>query len=234
MFNHIHVTYEATDCPIHARNFLGKLSKEPVVGCDFEVAVRYSSEELAHYQHILDTSTDKFARVDAQSRLNATALDHPSHCQLTHFTIAASEDTGYCIIMSNPEVTQLVLDYLTTTKQTQVWHNASYDFRHIYYHTNKFPLIYEDTQILAKTLLNHVNTWKANVRLKHLAGDWYGDWGISADNFTIEQMYEPHVLKYATTDACATYKLWYFMQDQCNNIDQLIKEEYNDTTNGLP
>ena len=101
-----------------------------------------------------------------------------------------------------------ILHWLTNTTVSQIWHNASYDFRQIYYRTGKFPLNYEDTQLLAKGILNHVETFKAKTGLKELAGQWYGAWGISSDNFTIAQMFEEHVLLYAATDACATFKLW--------------------------
>jgi ribonuclease D len=107
----------------------------------------------------------------------------------------------------------LLLRFLVSTPIQQIWHNASFDFRHIHYYTNQFPPNYDDSQILAKTLINHVETYKAKTGLKELAGYKYGSWGISADNFSIEQMYEPHVLKYAATDACATFWLWSYLQD---------------------
>jgi hypothetical protein len=81
------------------------------------------------------------------------------------------------------------------------------------YYADKNAINIEDTQILAKTLVNHVEVFKAKTGLKDLMGAWYGDWGISADNFTIEQQYEEHVLKYAAIDACATYKLWFYLND---------------------
>ena len=95
---------------------------------------------------------------------------------------------------------------------------SSYDFRQIHYRTGKFPLNYEDSQLKAKCILNHVETHKAKVGLKQLAGANYGDWGISADNFDVSQMYQPHVLKYAATDACACYWLW-------NSINTYIQEQ---------
>ena len=232
MFNTINIEYQATDDVDIATQWLLELNTYPLSACDFEVAIKYTKQELDHFKHIVETSSNKLEVVKAQSCLDATALDHPSHCKITHFTIAVSETEGYCFILNSPELTDLVLDYITNSEQVQIWHNASYDFRHIYYHTNKFPLNYEDTMILAKTLVNHVDTWKANVGLKELAGTWYGDWAISADNFTLEQMYEPHVLKYATTDACATFKLWHFIQAQCDEIDVQITKELDGSYNG--
>ncbi|MGD8306179.1 MAG: hypothetical protein PVF17_05965, partial [Ignavibacteria bacterium] len=142
---------------------------------------------------------------------------HPSHTVLTHCSIAISDNEAYVFILDNKKITNRVLNFLINTPIRQVWHNASYDFRQIQYRTGKFPILYEDTQIYAKTILNHVETWKANTGLKELAGHKYGAWGISVDNFTKEQMYEEHVLKYAATDACATYWLY-------NSINNYVKE----------
>ena len=100
---------------------------------------------------------------------------------------------------------------------------SSYDFRQIHYRTGKFPLNFEDTQLLAKCILNHVETYKAKAGLKELAGHRYGDWGISADNFSLSQMHEPHVIRYAATDACATYWLW-------NSIHNYLKEQEDANT----
>lgn len=112
--------------------------------------------------------------------------------------------------------------FRVSTTQQQIWHNASFDFRHLYYHTGKMPLNYEDTQLLAKTILNHVEVHKAQTGLKQLAGHKYGAWGLSEDNFTLEHMYDERMLLYAATDSCATYWLW-------ESINRHIKE-----TNGNP
>lgn len=152
---------------------------------------------------------DKRRAIELKAKLSATALDHPSHTVITHCSIATSDNFAYVFILDNPQITNRVLNFLTTTKIKQVLHNASYDFRQIYFRVGKFPIDYEDTQIFAKTILNHVDVQQATTGLKELAGKWYGAWGISADNFSVAQMYEPHVLLYAATDACATLKLWY-------------------------
>jgi hypothetical protein len=61
--------------------------------------------------------------------------------------------------------------------------------------------------------LNHVEIFKAKTALKLLMGNYYGDWGISADNFTLAQQHDPVVIKYAAIDACATYKLWDYLNE---------------------
>lgn len=198
----IKVSYESTNDPKLVKQWLA--STADLIACDFEVATRYNQVEREEmFQR--DTLADRQA-------LKATALDHPYHNVITHFSFASAIDEGKVIICDTEEVRDIVLDFLVTTEKTQVWHNASYDFKHIYFNTKKFPKIYEDTQILAKTLINNVDVFKAKTGLKDLAGHRYGAWGISSDYFTLDEMYNEHVLHYATIDACATYWLWQELQ----------------------
>jgi len=207
----IKVNYQSTSNPFLAQKWLSALPD--FFAADFEVANKYTEEQRIAFTHIVDTSTDKLERITAQSKLDSNQLGHPSHNELTHLQVAWSESEAYVFILDNRSILNVILNFLIKTKSKQVWHNASYDFKYIQYLTGKFPINYEDTQILAKTILNHVDVFKARTGLKHLAGHRYGAWGISSDNFTKEQMYDPNVLLYAATDACATYWLWTEIQD---------------------
>ena len=229
----IHVTYDVAKTTSRAKELLAEISKAPLFAADFEVAVKYSKRQLDEWQSMLELpDLPKLDKVAIQSKLSATALDHPSHSTITHCSIATSNNHAYVFVLNNKSITDYVLDFLITTPIKQVWHNASYDFQRLYYHTGKFPIDYEDSQILAKTLINHVDTFKARTGLKELQGHKYGAWGISSDNFTLDQMYQPHVLHYAAIDAAATYDLWQYLQSQCDYIDSLIK--YNLTEEPPP
>lgn len=206
----IKVNYQSTNNAFTAQKWLANLPS--LFAADFEVANKYTKEERAVFAHTVETSLDRLERVTAQAKLDSNQLGHPSHNELTHLSIAWSESDAYVLIIDNRSMLHVVLNFLTRTTSTQVWHNLSYDGKYIQYLTGKFPINYEDTQILAKTILNHVDTYKANTGLKQLAGHKYGGWGISSDNFTKEQMYDEHVLLYAATDACATYWLWIQIQ----------------------
>ena len=226
MFDTIQVQFESTSSPDTALTYIDNLKGFPSIAWDFEVAVKYSEAELSAFTAALeDLSTSKHDYIKAKSCLKATALDHPSHTTLTHCSIAVNDSEAYVFILDNPKITNYVLDYLVTTPQTQILHNASFDFKHLYYYTGKFPSTYEDTQILAKTILNHTNPAQARVGLKDLAGQWYGDWAISSDNFTLSQIHDPKVLKYAAIDACATYKLWTYINSECDTIDKELLNE---------
>lgn len=208
----IEVSYDSTNDPSDAAKWLADLPD--LFAADFEAAVKYPESQILEAKKLmLDTSIPKIERVRHQAIAKASALGHPSHCTITHCSIAASEKEGLVFIIDNQEIADVVLDFLTETEKTQIWHNYAYDGRLLRYYQRRDAKNVEDTQIFAKTLINHVETFKARTSLKDLAGAWYGDWAISADNFTLAQQYEPHVLKYAAIDACATFKLWDYLNE---------------------
>lgn len=214
----IPVTYKATSNALTANGYLREIASQPIFAADFEAASRYSPTKIAQFQSIVDDpTTDKFTRIDLLSRINASGLSHPSHVRLTHCSIATSESEAYVFILDNKHITNRILNFLITTPQRQVWHNASFDFQLLYYFTGQMPILYEDSQLFAKCILNHVDTTKAEVGLKSLAGHRYGQWAISPDNFDVSKMYEPDVLHYAATDACATYWLYHSIQRHIND-----------------
>lgn len=206
----IDVTYKATSEASEAAVWLRELPD--LFAADFEAAVKYSAEHIEEAKKLMvDTSLPRIEMVKHQAIANSSALGHPSHVTITHCSIAASESEGLVFIIDNQAIADVVLDFLTSTKKTQIWHNYCYDGRLLRYYQRKDAINVEDTQILAKTLVNHVEVFKAKTSLKELAGAWYGDWAISVDNFTVAQQHEPHVLKYAAIDACATFKLWGYL-----------------------
>jgi DNA polymerase I-like protein with 3'-5' exonuclease and polymerase domains len=209
----IKVTHKSTSNAFIAKQWLDSLPD--LFAADFETAVRYRPEEqTAYLEQSKDLTLPIQQRAELISKGEATALDHPSHCTITHFSAAWSDHEGFVIVMDNDAVARVVLRFLVTTKKTQIWHNLSYDAKHIMYHTGQFPLVYEDTQILSKTLLNHVDVHKASTGLKELAGHKYGEWAVSSDYFTLDNIHNPKLIKYAAIDACATYWLWNEIQSQ--------------------
>ncbi len=211
----IKVNYESTNDPVVAEAWLQSLPD--TFAADFETAIRYTSEEVEDAKlKMVDPELPRRKQVYFQSIANASALGHPYHCTITHCSIAYSEKDAYVFIIDNQEIADIVLNFLVETEKLQVWHNYSYDGRFLMYYANANAKNVEDTQIFAKTLVNHVEVFKANTGLKDLAGHWYGDWAISADAFDVSQQYEEYVLKYAAIDACATFKLWEYLNEFIN------------------
>lgn len=161
---------------------------------------------------------DRLRLIELKAKLAATALDHPEHCVVTHCSMAVSENHGYVFIINSKQMLTRLFTFLVTTKAKQVLHNATFDFKYVYYYTQRFPQNYEDTAVLAKCILNHVNTNLATVGLKELAGKWYGSWAVSPDSFDLSQQYDEKLLLYSATDACATWKLWHSIQAHLESL----------------
>lgn len=217
----IKVTYKSTRNSFTASQFLQEIKQHDFFAADFETAIKYTPEYLQSLRDELPTAS-KRRSYEINAILSATALDHPSHCTITHCSIAISESEAYVFILDNKAITNLILNFLVTTPIKQAWHNATYDFSRLYYFTGHMPLNYEDTQIFAKTLLNHVETCKANTGLKDLMGQHYGAWAIATDHFDTAHMYDENVLLYAATDACSCYKLYHLLQSYCESSDEAV------------
>jgi len=212
----IQVNYESTNDPNTAKQWLEGLPD--LIAADLETALRYSKTELQEAKEKMqDERLSKKERIRYQAIAKATALGHPYHCTITHVNIAWTEEDAYVFIIDNKAIADLVLNFLITTKKKQIWHNYGYDGRFMRYYADKDPIDIEDTQILAKTLINHVETYKARTGLKELMGPYYGDWGIDAENFDLEKQHDPKVIKYSAIDAAATFKLWNDLQTFIKN-----------------
>jgi len=183
------------------------------IACDFETASRWTIEEKAKFKELLPYST-KWNRIKLQQKISSDGLSHPALSIPTHLSVAWSDHDSFVIILDTDEIRSAVLHWLADTDRKQIWHNLGFDGKHIAYNTGKFPQNYEDTQILAKTLLNNVDNFKSQTGLKTLMAYKYGDWAIAGDmDFTIENIYDDRMLYYAAIDSCATYSLWEQIQD---------------------
>lgn len=203
------VNYHTTSDLETAKKWIEELYKRSLIACDFETAVRYSPEDYKDFFRTSEDDSQPFVeRKKAEALTKVTALDHPTHSLITHFSVAWSDEDSYVFILDSFDITKLVLDFLTNTNAKQVWFNAVYDFKFIYFLTHKFPKNYEDAQLYLKTLLNHVEPQKAKASLKDLAGGMYGDWGLDSDIFSLDNLYDPKLLKYAAIDSCATFWVW--------------------------
>lgn len=203
----ITVEYEWTNDYNTAYTWLKQLPD--LFAADFEVASKYTEKEKELFKYRLNHRklTDEEYRLNLQA-LVSDGLSYPSLTVVTHLSVGWSDRDSKVIVCNNDRIRNLIFSFLTTTDKKQIWHNASFDFKHIYYHTGKIPKNYIDTQLLAKCILNDADSFKDKTGLKELMAYAYGDWGISKENFTLEEMYDVNMIRYAATDSPATYKLY--------------------------
>lgn len=204
----IQVNYEYTNNLYKAKKWLQGLPD--LFAADFEIASKFTAKEKEHIKYKLNNYhlKDESERILLQ-QLTSNGLSHPSLTVITHLSIGWSDKDSYVIICDSYAIRNLVYQFLITTPKQQLWHNAVFDFKHIFYHTGVLPNNYIDTQLLAKSILNDADSFKDRTSLKELMGYAYGDWAISKEDFTLEEMWSESMIKYAATDSPATYKLYH-------------------------
>ena len=200
------VNYRSTSNIITARRWLESLP--PVAAFDFEAASMTTAADKARYNALLSSATDPEYARQLRQKLSATGLSHPSIAQVTHLAVGTSETDAFVLIISSKSMLRLIMTFLTTATVKQIWHNAIFDFKHIYYHTRKFPIDYEDSRQLAKSIINHAENHKSNTKLKYLMGYKYGAWSVTPDVFVTENLHDENLIKYAAYDAASTFALW--------------------------
>lgn len=202
------ISYKHTNDWDTAKQWLSELPD--LAAFDFEAASIYSDEDRAEFKRQLEEDTLTVTeQIEVNAKLNSDALSHPYYTVPTHLSVGWSDKDAFVIVMDNDDIRFKVIDWLVTTDITQIWHNFLYDGKIIYFWSQgQQPKNIEDTALFAKCLLNHVDTWKANVQLKQLMGYRYGSWAVSSDYFDLKQIYNEKLIRYAAIDACATYALW--------------------------
>jgi hypothetical protein len=216
MDNPIQVKYKYTNNIYKAKCWLEDVPD--IFGADFETASKFTAKEKEIIKFRLNNfKMSKEQRRVYEQQVMSSGLSHPSMVVITHLSIGLSENEAFVIVCDTPHIRQLVYDFLVATPSKQIWHNASFDFKHIKYHTGKIPKNFEDTMLLAKCLINDCNSFRDRVGLKELMSHKFGDWAISKDEFTLEEMYKESTIKYASIDSVSTLHLWY-------DINKEIKE----------
>lgn len=191
--------YDYTDDVNIANQWLSELTE--TTAFDFEVASMYNKTNRKE-------AVKSLSSIDEYKIAYTTGLSYPSMTKLTHLGFSNKEDYGRVIILKDDEITKVVLDYLVNTDIKQIWHNATFDFRHILYYTNKLPKNYEDTRLIVKSKKNNVDQFLGSTSLKLLMKKYYGEWEKERVDFEIENMYDNTLIKYTAIDVCATYKLY--------------------------
>lgn len=195
-----------------------RLSNLPdLFAADFETASKFTQKEKEILKWRYDNEKDEEKRRIYLQQYLSNGFSHPSLSCITHLSIAWSNRDSFVIICNKQQLQYLVCDFLVTTDKKQIWHNCTFDFKHILYNTGKIPKNYVDTRLLAKCLLNDADGFKSNVGLKNLMGYAYGAWSVAKDDlFNLDSMYDEKLLHYAAIDSCATYKLYQDIQEDLN------------------
>jgi len=202
----------------HVGKILAELSKREIMSFDTETKGVYSKadrKEAKDYLKGENLPVDQKS-IALQVSFNS-GLSFPSLVSVTHFIFGLSENESVIIVCDNPQLEMFIWKWIAEYKGLLLIHNALFDLKIMYHRIGKFPQNYEDTQLLAKCLTNHVDVWKSKVGLKDLMGSYYAPAWSLYNEYEPESNKDPKFLIYCSIDGAATFKLWYdikgFMED---------------------
>ena len=218
MLEHIHVNYKLYNTDFTIQKALHKLDDLPMISYDCETQALYSIEEKAEAKDLLkgDLSYEdkKLCKLVARS----SGLSNPRLIKVTHFIFGLSKSESIICIANNRRTEIMIFNWLSKFKGKVIIHNSLFDLKIMYERIGKLPLDYEDSMLLAKTLINNVDDWQAKVGLKDLMESQFDPkWSLFA-NYDVVNLKDKAMLDYAAIDGAATYKLW-------EDIQETIKEQ---------
>ncbi len=206
----IDVSYKTYTTAISIRNILKELNNHSLLAFDTETRSKYTKaeraevKELLKYQEELSMEDRLLCKMVNQS----SGLSHPKISEVTHWIFSYEIESSIIIITENDRLRQMVADFVVSYKGKLVVHNAGFDLKIVHYLTGKFPIDYEDTQLLAKCYLNHTNVWKAKVGLKDLMGQSYSaDWA-RYNEYDVDDLKDEKFLAYMAIDTSAVLLLF--------------------------
>lgn len=212
----IAVEYDLYSSDYNIRKKLPKLlASFDVLSFDTECRSVYSKEERAEATNYLkDSHTSdplyKQARVVAES----SGLSYPSLVNVTHFIFGESRSKSHVIVCTSPELEMFIWKEIAKFGGKLLVHNSLFDLKIMYERIGTLPKDFVDTALIVKSMINHVDIWKAKVGLKDIMGDHYDPkWQLMND-------YEPDDLKlksflmYAAVDGCSTFYLHELIQEE--------------------
>ena len=215
MLKKLVVTYSVYSTAYGIRKALKALKDVPLMSYDCEVRSKYSVRERAEAKELLKCCKEEMLPEDTilcKLVANSSGLSYPAITKVTHFIFGLSETHSEIMVTDDPKVEQMILEWVADFTGKLIIHNSTFDLKIVYQRTGRLPIDYEDTQLLAKCYMNHVDTWKANTGLKELMGMYYDARWTEVDDYDVEDYKDEDFLRYCAIDGSATYKLWQQLQ----------------------
>lgn len=211
----IKVNYTVSSSRYLIQKKLKDLATRPVLSFDTETKGVYPKSERKEAQQLLDKTPDLTPEELKLYRMVAgnNGLSFPSLVTTTHFIFGTARDHSEIIICNDPATELMVWRWVAAYKGLLLIHNTLFDLKIMFNRVGCFPQNYEDSALLAKCYINHVNIWKAKTGLKEIMGAHYDpSWSIM-DDYEPEDLRDPKFLKYASIDGAATFHLWEDLQE---------------------
>jgi len=155
---------------------------------------------------------------------NSSGLSHPKITKVTHVIFGLSESDAIIFVVNGPKTEQMVMKWIVDYTGKLLIHNSLFDLKLVHHRTGRFPIDFEDTQLLAKCLINNTQDWHSRTGLKHLMGTHYDPRWTEIESYDIVDYKNTAFLRYSSIDGAATFKLW-------NDLQEHIDETTSDITN---
>ena len=194
-----------------------------IVSLDLETRSMYTKAQRELAKIMIGTDNLSIQKQNEYSRIiHSSGLSHPSMINVTHVILGLSDDHSIVFVIEDDRIERYVFNWLVYSNMRFIVHNASFDLKIIHYRTGRFPKDYEDTQQLAKSLINDCNNYHSRTGLKLLVGSHYPPaWSIKEEtDFEVKNLKNEKFIEYAATDGAATLKLWSILQDTINEGDE--------------
>ena len=198
----------------HINKILKKLSKYKILSLDTETRGVYSKLERKEAKEYLKNRDITVSNKALALQIAANSgLSFPSLVNVTHFVFGISESESVILICTTPRLEVLIWEWVHRYTGIFLIHNTLFDLKLMYYRIGEYPKNYEDTQLLAKSLVNNAEVWKAKVDLKTLMGSFYEPSWSLYNEYEPDDLKDNKFLNYMAIDGAATYKLWFDIKD---------------------
>ena len=215
--SYIKVSYEVCSTPWHTKKMLQKLKQYDRLGFDTETQGVYTKAQRKEATKLLkEENVRPDHRKLALLVANNSGLSFPSLVRVTHFIFGISESESVILITQHPQEEFMIWNWIAEYKGLLLIHNTLFDLKLMYHRIGKFPEFYEDTQLLAKCLINNADVWKAKVGLKDLMGSYYNPKWTLMEDYEPTNLKDPDFLDYAGIDGGAVVKLYENLEEHCN------------------
>jgi len=199
---------------------LKDLSVHKLLSFDTETRSVYTKDEVKAAKTMLkdedDIRTEDLRLVKLVAK--SSGLSYPSLIKTTHFIFGLSPTHSVVIITNSINEEMKIWYWVINFKNKLIIHNSMFDLKICYQRTGKIPIDFVDTMLLAKTLINNADNWKAKVGLKDLMGSEYDPKWSLYNNYDVENLKDEDFISYCGIDGAATFGLY-------NELQKFIGEE---------
>ena len=212
----VKLDYEVYSTLYAIRKLLDKVEAEyDVISFDIETRSIYTKfqRELAK-TYLADDNLSIEEENEYTRILHSSGLSHPSIVKTTHIILGLS-DTKSVILIVDERLERYVFNWLVFANIKVLIHNASFDLKLVHHRTGRVPKDFEDTQQLAKVLINDCNTYKSRTGLKVLMGSHYPPrWSVKEEtDYEISNLKDEDFLAYCHYDGISVMLLWEILNE---------------------